>query len=354
MLAALIICAICGLTIGINIGTAKLFEYRISRIPIARKAVRYRRLYNIFRLLFIILFVGICVIYFRIFGDVLLSMDTKMAAWVLLSIFGLIFVTLASLRLPVSTCTKDEIKDKEFVIYLRGFVNDNYDISGDTHKFLSYFSMRNIINPTSKKETRPEDLPFSEEKLAKAFGKKMQVYCVGQPKDVYSPHGCKRVYLDHASWKEDVVELIKRAKYVFIHLHNTANCQWEVIECATQVPEKTIFLVEDLLSYDEMSTAMEDRFPEMLASQKQEITDVHTGILSDLVPSLKQEIQEFADALDKSKNLNDEQKEALFSVFIKSKIKIHGAVYQKNGKTIMTRYRNTIPGLQMVIADLQS
>ena len=355
MIAALIICAICAFIIGINIGISKLFEYKIARTPIAKKAVRYRMVYNVIRVILIILFVGICFLFFYLMGDILLSMSDTAGKFTIVSIFGLLFLTFSSLRFPVHAYTKEDIRDEKFVLYLRGFMTDKYDISTDQNTILSYFNVNKffIVNTSQQNETQPEELPFSEEKLAKAIGKKMPLYCVGQPKEVYSPHGCKRVYLDHEKWKEDVVDLINKATYVFILLHDTENCQWEIVECADKAAWKTIYLIEDKFSYDELITSMGEATPEMLSNQDKQISDIFTGIMEDLTPNYKHKLQELSDTLDKSQ-LSIEQKEKMFSTFTRKIVKLHCAVYQKNGEVFTTRYRNTISGLQRLMVDLSA
>ena len=352
-ITAIILLTIWGAIIGITLLISKLFELKIARTPVARKAVRYRMVFNVIRIFIIILFIGIVILFFYIMSDILASMSDNAGKLTIIGMIGLIITTFATLSLPIHSYTKEDVKEKDFVLYLRGFMTDKYEFSSTENSVISFFNLQNILAlGTTKKEPRSEDMPFSEEKLAKACGKAMPVYCVGQPGEVYCPRGCKRVYLDHATWKEDVADMIIKAKYVVILLHNTENCIWEILKCNATALQKTIFLVEDIYSYNKIAESMQGTLPEVLSSPHQQLLDEFDKLMNDLVPDMKQKLEDFSNALDKSKNIPEELKQEMFLIYTQREIKLHCAIYQKNGKAVVTRYRNTIGGIRMVLDDM--
>lgn len=353
MLAALVILLICGFTVGVNLLVTKLFELKIARTPIARKAVRYRVVFNVIRVLFIILFVGMVVLFFYTMGGILFSMDSNVGAFILISIVGLIIVTFARLKLPIHAYTKEDVKEKDFVLYLRGFRTDTYDISSTDYAIASYFEVSNLLGTNTKKEPRQEDQPFSEERLAKVCGKTLPVYCVGQPGEVYSPHGCKRVYLDHATWKEDVADLINKAKYVVVLLHDSENCIWEILQCSENASQKTIFLIEDIYSFNQIVKSMQGTLPEMLASQSLRLQEEFDTLMNDLGMDLKLKLEEFSNAIDKQKSYTEEQKLEMFTIYAQREVKLHCAIYMKQGQVVTTRYKNTPSGLRLILDDIK-
>lgn len=108
---------------------------------------------------------------------------------------------------PISTKRKDDVlkAKKAFILYLRGFENDNY-----SSKF--------------KIESQGKFTSFSEYNLVKEIKNRIPVYAVGMTKETYSPVGADRVYLDDSTWKEDVRELMIAVDKIVILVDDKENC----------------------------------------------------------------------------------------------------------------------------------
>lgn len=128
---------------------------------------------------------------------------------------------------PISWRTIDDVKDEEFILYLRGFSSDTYDdaISVDSN--------------TSK---------FSEKKFTDVLSRYYPVYAVGMTKELYAPHGATRIYLKDETWESDVIELIKRAKMILVYLNDSESCIKEIHHCSA-FSEKTLYIIDDIVKF---------------------------------------------------------------------------------------------------------
>lgn len=143
---------------------------------------------------------------------------------------------------PISTRRKEDVLNlnKPFVLYLRGFENDNYSC-----KF--------------KIESQGKCISFSEYNLVKEMKDRIPVYAVGMTKETYSPVGADRVYLDDSTWKDDVRELMIAADKIVILVNDKENCIWE-IEQTYNLKEKTIFIVNDYYKYLMAKFKLENKY----------------------------------------------------------------------------------------------
>lgn len=143
---------------------------------------------------------------------------------------------------PISTKRKEDVlkANMPFVLYLRGFENDNY-----ASKF--------------KIESQGRYTSFSEYNLVKEMKNRIPVYAVGMTKETYSPVGADRVYLDDSTWKEDVRELMTAADKIVILVDDKENCIWE-IEQTYNLKEKTIFIVNDYYKYLMAKFKLENKY----------------------------------------------------------------------------------------------
>lgn len=143
---------------------------------------------------------------------------------------------------PISTKRKEDIlkANMPFVLYLRGFENDNY-----ASKF--------------KIESQGRYTSFSEYNLVKEMKNRIPVYAVGMTKETYSPVGADRVYLDDSTWKEDVRELMIAADKIVILVDDKENCIWE-IEQTYNLKDKTIFIVNDYYKYLMAKFKLENKY----------------------------------------------------------------------------------------------
>ncbi len=138
-------------------------------------------------------------------------------------------------------------KERNFILYLRGFITDDYTPGmNDYAKALNDAKPWEIKTEDDETKKDPNLLPLSEKNLKKACKSYCQLFSVGLPEELESPEGCKRIYLDNACWQEDVTTLMKMAKYIFICIHPNDNCVWEIKQCNNNFSEKTIYFVDDL------------------------------------------------------------------------------------------------------------
>lgn len=151
----------------------------------------------------------------------------------------------------VSTISKDDVlkTEQDFILYLRGFENDNYE---------SISELRNKI----------EFDTFSEFHFIREIANYMPVYAVGMTKEIECPRGAERIYLCDATWKEDVRELMEKARFIVILVDNKVNCIWE-IEQSKSMLSKTLFVVDDVTKHFDAKEILKDKLilPDIQESQ---------------------------------------------------------------------------------------
>lgn len=127
--------------------------------------------------------------------------------------------------LVISTLTlKDVNLNEDFLLYLRGFKQDDYKTGGIQIK------------------------SFNEERLFLETLKYVKSYAIGMTKELYAPTGATRVYFDDNEWKAGVRILIANANTIIINIHNSENCIFEIMECQKYM-NKTIFIALDENEY---------------------------------------------------------------------------------------------------------
>jgi len=131
-----------------------------------------------------------------------------------------------SINFPVSALRPLQLKDKHFVLYLRGFCRDNYN---ETTKDLQ---------KTSKSES------FSEGRFIYLLKQYIPVYAVGMTKELEAPHGAIRVYLNDSNWEQEVESLMSKATLIVILLNDSDSCIWEIIH-AKPYREKTVYICDN-------------------------------------------------------------------------------------------------------------
>lgn len=135
---------------------------------------------------------------------------------------------------------KEYLKGKEeFYLYLRGFSDD-----------LPFKSSNKL--PKGK---------FDETLLAEAveYGFGMPMCALGMTREIDSPLGAKRLYVNDDDWQEHVLQLMQRAKQIFILVNNRTSCLWE-IEQAQMMKDKIVFIVDDYGNYSEVRKIYGDMF----------------------------------------------------------------------------------------------
>lgn len=138
---------------------------------------------------------------------------------------------------PISEMTANDVEDDNFVLYLRGFADDNYVKLGDEG-----FNQKG----------------FSEILLARGIQNYYPLYAIGMTKEVYAPFGARRIYYEDSNWKEGVKDLIRRSKAIVILIHDSESCLFEIDECF-EYAEKTYCIAFDLKIYESVKNKFADR-----------------------------------------------------------------------------------------------
>lgn len=139
----------------------------------------------------------------------------------------------------ISTFTKDVFlgQTNEYALYLRGFETDDYTSEA---KYIA--REKDVLRRLKRK--RNGRLRFSEYYFTRALQTRLPVCAVGMSKEVEAPAGAYRIYLEDATWKQDVRELMERAKEIYILVSDRPSCIWE-IEQSLDMLHKTTFIVDD-------------------------------------------------------------------------------------------------------------
>ena len=127
--------------------------------------------------------------------------------------------------LPVHFKYPCEVKEP-FILYLRGFSEDDY-----------VMSWRDL-----QKRNRYDE--FSEGAFFFIARQYMHCYSVGMTKELSSPIGTERVYLTDDNWKDGVIDLMTRASLIFINIHDSDSCMWEIIQ-SKLFANKTVILCDN-------------------------------------------------------------------------------------------------------------
>ena len=130
---------------------------------------------------------------------------------------------IASRCLPLSGKRPNDILKSKFVLYLRGFAFDDYTTNSIT------MSEKNDINK------------FSEGLFIGILKQYMPVYAVGMTKELCSPIGADRIYLNDAEWESEVLDLMSRASLIVILLNDSQSCIWELSK-SNQFKEKVVYI----------------------------------------------------------------------------------------------------------------
>lgn len=248
-----------------------LFSKNLSRTNNPRKSVNIRIGYSIVRFVLRIIIIGGGIVLGGILFVNAIDVNQYLAISILCGGGGLLISLISSLSLPMNFMTMKSFmsKNRDFSLYLRGFITDNYTPSmekaADT---VSNAAPWKTKIDSEEKEMNPNELSLNEKSLAKAWKKYYQTYSVGRPEELESPEGTKRIYLDNESWQGDVKTLMELAKYILVCIHPNDNCIWEIRQCNTLFPEKTIYYVDDIINFGVVREKMGNELPVCLKSKE--------------------------------------------------------------------------------------
>ena len=119
--------------------------------------------------------------------------------------------------------------NNRFALFLRGFKDDDY-------------------GKESSLDIKEDDNTFSEYYFYRVLRPKIRLVAVGMTKELDSPYGASRIYLDNDTWQPDVVKLMTKADVIYILVNDRESCIWEISQAAC-MKEKTVLIVNDWKKY---------------------------------------------------------------------------------------------------------
>lgn len=248
-----------------------LFSKNLSRTNTANKSVYIRIGYSVVRFVLRIIVIGVGAVLLGVLLVSAMEVNKYLAVTVFCGGGGLLLSLLSSLSLPMNFMTMKKFlnRDRIFILYLRGFIKDNYSPSMEkTADTVSNAEPWKTKIDSEKIDINPNQLSLNEKALAKAWKRYYQTYSIGRPEELESPEGTKRIYLDNNSWQADAITLMELAKYILVCIHPNENCIWEIRQCNTQFTEKTIYYVDDINNLDIIREKMGDELPICLKSKE--------------------------------------------------------------------------------------
>lgn len=189
----------------------------VKGAPDADSSCYYRKQFAIIRLL-IIFMTGI--IFFVILAD--MGKVSGLTIGLISGWSGTCFL----LNFPAYAIRPTQIKDKHFVLYLRGFSRDNYSETTED------------LQKTDKSDS------FSEGRFIHLLKQYLPVYAVGMTKELEAPHGANRVYLNDSDWEQEVETLMNRATIIVILLNESDSCIWEIRQ-ARKYKDKIVYICDN-------------------------------------------------------------------------------------------------------------
>ena len=263
------------LAFALIVGVKLMFAKHISRTNSAQKSVNVRRFYSVVRfvLRIVVIIVGLVLWVILLYHGIQVS--KYIAILIMCSGGGLLLNLLSSLSLPMNFMTMKKFMSRErvFILYLRGFITDDYspELEKTADTVTNAAPWKSKID-TDKENEKPNDFPLSEKSLAKAWNncpvRDCEVFSVGLPEELESPEGTKRIYLENDRWQEDAKTLMELSKYILVCIHPNDNCIWEIIQCNTLFPEKTIYYVDNITYLGIVREKMGDKLPVCLKSKE--------------------------------------------------------------------------------------
>ena len=181
-------------------GVKYMFTKYLPRTNSAQRSVNVRRLYFvvIFVLRIIVIIIGV------ILWGILLANAIEVNHFIGIIVMcgggGLLLKLLSSLSLPMNFMTMKKYmrRKRSFILYLRGFINDDYTPTMEkTADAISNAEPWKTKISSDEKEKDPNKLALNEKSLSKAWKKYYQIYSVGRPEELESPKGTKHIYLDN-------------------------------------------------------------------------------------------------------------------------------------------------------------
>ena len=151
----------------------------------------------------------------------------------------------------ISTASKHNFLEqhKKYCLFLRGFEQDDYG-----------------HDPVVSEKTYDS---FSEYEFTSLVMQNIPICAVGMTKEVNSPRGATRVYLNDDSWQNDVLELMEKSQVIYILVNDRKSCIWE-IEQSFKMLGKTVYIIDDIQKYENVRQQFTHKisFPKVPDDQK--------------------------------------------------------------------------------------
>lgn len=151
----------------------------------------------------------------------------------------------------ISTFSKHDFleQNNKYCLFLRGFEQDDY-----SH------------DPIVSEKTYNS---FSEYEFTSLVMQNIPICAVGMTKEVNSPRGATRVYLNDDSWQNDVLELMEKSQAIYILVNDRKSCIWE-IEQSFKMLAKTVYIIDDIQKYENVRQQFTHKisFPKVPTDQK--------------------------------------------------------------------------------------
>lgn len=119
--------------------------------------------------------------------------------------------------------------NSKYSLFLRGFDNDDYR------------KIDELENPKTEKYEHLSEYWFFK-LLSKKY--RLPIVSVGMTKELDSPLGTKRIYLDDTEWRAGVRILMENADKIIILVNDRESCIWEIAQTKDFL-NKTIFIADD-------------------------------------------------------------------------------------------------------------
>ena len=131
----------------------------------------------------------------------------------------------------ISTFSKHDFLEQynQYCLFLRGFEQDDYG-----------------HDPVLLEKTYES---FSEYEFTSLVMQSIPICAVGMTKEVDSPRGATRVYLNDDTWQNDVLDLMEKSQTIYILINDRESCIWE-IEQSIKMLTKTVYIIDNIQKYE--------------------------------------------------------------------------------------------------------
>lgn len=216
----------------------KKAKENISRAEDAKEAIEMRKKLLAKRQAVFISYVAIYSVIVTILGLVIINISYVLILVVILLIANNTPKTDISGNLSFYSHKRFLEENEKFYLFLRGFNDDT---------------------PFGSKDAQEKE-KFNESVFAETidYALGIPICALGMTKEIDSPIGAKRIYVDDNTWQEKVLELMNKAERIFILVNDRSSCIWE-IEQSISLLDKTVFIADNRERYQEVKARMGQR-----------------------------------------------------------------------------------------------